>query len=130
MTIDLATLTGAARVALGPDVVPFYTNDDDLAAELAQAAASVEDPMWRMPLWQGYAGGIESDIADLKNDPDGWVQAGSVAAALFLQKFAPTNTWLHCDIYAWNPRARAGWPQGGEAQGIRAIYSVLKARYR
>lgn len=130
LTIDLATLTGAARVALGPDVVPFYTNDDDLAAELAQAAASVEDPMWRMPLWQGYAGGIESDIADLKNDPDGWVQAGSVAAALFLQKFAPTNTWLHCDIYAWNPRARAGWPQGGEAQGIRAIYSVLKARYR
>lgn len=129
LTIDLATLTGAARVALGPDVVPFYTNDDTLAAELAQASIQVEDPMWRMPLWQGYASGIDSDIADLKNDPDGWVQAGSVAAALFLQKFAPTNTWLHCDIYAWNPRARPGWPQGAEAQGIRAIYSVLKARF-
>ena len=129
LTIDLATLTGAARVALGPDVVPFYTNDDTLAAELAQASSLVEDPMWRMPLWQGYVGGIDSDIADLKNDPDGWVQAGSVAAALFLQKFAPTNTWLHCDIYAWNPRARPGWPQGGEAQAIRAIYSVLKARF-
>ena len=130
LTIDLATLTGAARVALGPDVVPFYTNDDTLAAELAQASSLVEDPMWRMPLWQGYAGGIDSDIADLKNDPDGWVQAGSVAAALFLQKFAPTNTWLHCDIYAWNPRGRPGWPQGGEAQAIRAIYSVLKARFQ
>jgi leucyl aminopeptidase len=130
LTVDLATLTGAARVALGPDVVPFYTDDDALAAEMANAAERMEDPLWRMPIWEGYASGIESDIADLKNDPDAWVQAGSVAAALFLKRFAPKGAWLHCDIFAWNPRSRPGWPQGAEAQAIRAIFQMLKARYR
>ena len=129
LTIDLATLTGAARVALGPDVAPFYTDDDALAADLARISDAVEDPLWRMPMWQGYASGIDSDIADLKNDPDAWVQAGSIAAALFLKRFAPEGAWLHLDIYAWNQRSRPGWPQGAEAQAIRALYAMLKARY-
>ncbi len=129
LTIDLATLTGAARVALGPDVVPFYTDDDALAADLARICEAVEDPMWRMPMWSGYASGLDSDIADLKNDPDPWVQAGSVAAALFLKRFAPGGAWVHFDIFAWNPRSRPGWPQGGEAQAIRALYAMLKERY-
>jgi leucyl aminopeptidase len=130
LTLDLATLTGAARVALGPQVIPFYTADDNLAAALAQAAAATEDPLWRMPLWDGYAPAIDSDIADLKNDPDGWAQAGSVTAALFLQRFAPSGGWVHFDIFAWNPRGRPGWPAGAEAQAIRAILAMLEARYR
>jgi leucyl aminopeptidase len=129
LTIDLATLTGAARAALGPQVVPFYTADDDLAADLAAAAATTEDPLWRMPLWAGYADALDSDIADIKNDPDAWAQAGSVTAALFLQRFAPKTSWAHFDIFAWNPRGRPGWPVGGEAQAIRAILAVLEARY-
>ncbi|HLZ82558.1 MAG TPA: leucyl aminopeptidase family protein [Caulobacteraceae bacterium] len=135
LTIDLATLTGAARVALGPQVIPFYTADEDLAAALAGAARAVEDPLWRMPLWEGYAAALDSDVADLKNDPDAWAQAGSVTAALFLQRFAPQKTaqggaWAHFDIFAWNPRARPGWPAGAEVQAIRAILAVLEARYR
>ena len=129
LTIDLATLTGAARAALGPQVIPFYTADDALADEVARAAEDVGDPLWRMPLWAGYEDALDSDIADLKNDPDGWAQAGSVTAALFLQRFAPKGSWMHLDIYAWNPRARPGFPAGAEAQAIRALYAVLKARY-
>jgi leucyl aminopeptidase len=128
LTIDLATLTGAARVALGPQVIPFYTADDALARGLEQAAAAVSDPLWRMPLWRGYADAIDSDIADLKNDPDGWAQAGSVTAALFLQRFAPERGWTHFDIFAWNPKSRAGWPVGAETQAIRAVYHMLKRR--
>jgi leucyl aminopeptidase len=131
LTIDLATLTGAARVALGPQVIPFYTADDDLAAALAAASREAEDPLWRMPLWDGYAASLDSDVADLKNDPDAWAQAGSVTAALFLQRFAPkAGAWAHFDIFAWNPRGRPGWPVGAEAQAIRAIFAVLEARYR
>jgi leucyl aminopeptidase len=130
LTIDLATLTGAARVALGPQVIPFYTTDEELAAALAEASRAVEDPLWRMPLWQGYAAALDSDVADLKNDPDAWAQAGSVTAALFLQRFAPTaGAWAHFDLFAWNPRIRPGWPAGAEAQAIRAILAVLEARY-
>ena len=130
LTIDLATLTGAARVALGPQVIPFYTADDGLAGELADASRAVEDPLWRMPLWEGYAASLDSDVADLKNDPDAWAQAGSVTAALFLQRFAPKGAWAHFDIFAWNPRGRPGWPAGAEVQAIRAILAVLEARYR
>jgi leucyl aminopeptidase len=130
LTIDLATLTGAARVALGPDVVPFYTADETLAAEIAAASAAVDDPLWRMPLWAGYAEALNSDIADLKNDPDAWAQAGSVTAALFLKRFAPERgAWAHLDIFAWNPRSRPGWPTGAEAQGLRALFAVIEARY-
>jgi leucyl aminopeptidase len=130
LTLDLATLTGAARVALGPQVIPFYTPDDGLAAALADAADAQGDPLWRMPLWAGYASALDSDVADIKNDPDGWAQAGSVTAALFLRRFAPQGAWAHFDIYAWNPRGRPGWPVGGEAQAILAIFAMLEARYR
>jgi leucyl aminopeptidase len=129
LTIDLATLTGAARAALGPFVVPFYTADEALAGELAWGAEAVGDPLWRMPLWSAYEDALDSDIADLKNDPDGWAQAGSVTAALFLQRFAPQGAWAHFDIFAWNPKSRPGYPSGAETQAIRALYAVLKARY-
>ncbi|MDQ2861515.1 MAG: leucyl aminopeptidase family protein, partial [Pseudomonadota bacterium] len=129
LTIDLATLTGAARVALGPDIAPFYTNDDALAAEVAAASRQVDDPVWRMPLWARYADALASDIADIRNDSDAWAQAGSMTAALFLQRFAPKSAWIHFDIFAWNPHARPGWPQGAEIQAIRALYAVLKARF-
>jgi leucyl aminopeptidase len=129
LTIDLATLTGAARAALGPQVIPFYTADDALAGEIARAGEAVGDAVWRMPLWAPYEEALDSDVADLKNDPDAWAQAGSVTAALFLQRFAPEGAWVHLDIFAWNPRARPGFPAGGEAQTIRALFAVIKARY-
>jgi leucyl aminopeptidase len=130
LTIDMATLTGAARIALGPQVIPFYTDDDALAADLAQAAKDVADPLWRMPLWAGYDEALDGDVADLKNDPDGWAQAGSVTAALFLKRFAPqVGSWVHLDIFAWNPKGRPGYPTGGEAQAIRALYALLKSRF-
>jgi leucyl aminopeptidase len=129
LTIDLATLTGAARAALGPQLPPFYTADEALAAELQAAAEACGDGMWRLPLWRGYDSAVDSEIADLKNDPDPWAQAGSVTAALFLQRFAPPGAWLHFDIFAWNPKPRPGWPAGGEAQAVRALFRLLKARY-
>jgi leucyl aminopeptidase len=129
LTIDLATLTGAARAALGPQLPPFYTDDDALAADIAAAAAAVADPVWRMPLWRGYVDAIDSDVADIKNDGDAWAQAGSVTAALFLQKFAPAGPWAHFDIFAWNPRNRPGWPVGAEAQAIRGLYRMLRGRF-
>jgi leucyl aminopeptidase len=129
LTLDLATLTGAARTAVGPEIAPFYTDDETLAADIAAAAAAADDPVWRMPLWAPYDAGIEGDISDLKNDPDAWVQAGSIAAALFLKRFAPTGAWAHFDIFAWNARNRPGWPAGAEVQAIRALYGMLKRRY-
>ena len=130
LTLDLATLTGAARAALGPDVPPFYTDDDALAAEIEVAARATHDPLWRMPLWAGYDSALDSDVADLKNDADPWAQAGSITAALFLKRFAPTTgSWAHLDIFAWNPRKRPGWPVGGEAQAIRALFHLLRTRY-
>ena len=130
LTLDFATLTGAARVALGPDLPPLYSDDEALAVGLLAASGQVRDPLWRMPLWAGYRGALDTEIADLKNDPSAWAQAGSVTAALFLQKFAPTTgAWAHMDIFAWNPRARPGHPEGGEAQALRACYAMLKARY-
>ncbi len=130
LTIDFATLTGAARVALGPELPPFYTDDDDLAAAIAKASMAVSDPVWRMPLWRGYRDAVEAEIADLRNDSADWAQAGSVTAALFLQRFAPeTGSWAHFDIFAWNPRGRPGWPAGGEAQAIRACFEMLSQRY-
>ena len=130
LTIDLATLTGAARIALGPQVIPFYTDDDVLAADIAAASKAVGDPLWRMPLWPGYEEALDGDIADLKNDPDGWAQAGSVTAALFLKRFAPASgSWVHLDIFAWNPKGAPGRPVGGEAQAIRALYAMLKSRF-
>ncbi len=130
LTLDFATLTGAARVALGPELPPLYTDDEALAADLLEAARAVGDPLWRMPLWPGYRAAIDSELADVRNDSAGWAQAGSVTAALFLQKFAPTTgAWAHMDIFAWNPRARPGWPEGGEAQALRACFEMLKRRF-
>lgn len=129
LTIDLATLTGAARIALGPQLPPFFTDDEALAAQIDSAAAAESDPVWRMPLWKPYADALDSDVAEIKNDPDGWAQAGSVTAALFLQKFAPTGPWVHLDIFAWNPRGRPGFPAGGEAQAIRGLYRMIRERF-
>ncbi|RIY00961.1 leucyl aminopeptidase family protein [Aureimonas flava] len=127
--VDMATLTGAARVALGPDLPPFFTDDEGFAAELAAAASAVHDPLWRLPLWKPYARNLASKIADVNNvTADGF--AGSVTAALFLQGFvARAKTWAHLDVYGWRPQAGPTGPAGGEAQGIRALARVLRARY-
>ncbi|MCA8887742.1 MAG: leucyl aminopeptidase family protein [Parvularculaceae bacterium] len=123
--ITLATLTGAARVALGPDLPPFYTDDEAFAARVLSAAQKVHDPVWRMPLWRPYASMLSSPIADINNN--GGSFAGSVTAALFLKRFAPeTSIWAHFDIYAWRPKAAPGRPLGGEAQAIRALYAALR----
>jgi leucyl aminopeptidase len=129
LTLDLATLTGAARAALGPQLPPFYTDDEELAAAIARHAQAVSDPVWRMPLWKGYAEALDTEIADIKNDPDAWAQAGSVTAALFLQRFAPAGPWAHFDIFAWNSKPGPGRPSGGEAQAIRALYAMLRERF-
>lgn len=127
LTLDFATLTGAARVALGPEVVPFYCDDEDIVRRLEVASIAQQDPVWRMPLWAGYRDALDSDIADVRNDPAAWAQAGSVTAALFLQRFAPkSGAWVHFDLYAWNPRGRPGWPVGAEAQTLRAVYSMIR----
>ncbi|MGB3539676.1 MAG: leucyl aminopeptidase family protein [Mesorhizobium sp.] len=127
--VDMATLTGAARVALGPDLPPFYTDDEALASELASASIAVEDPLWRMPLWKPYEVKLASKIADMNNvTTDGF--AGSITAALFLKRFVEkTPTWVHLDIFAWNPWERPYGPAGGEAQGIRALEKVLSKRF-
>ncbi|WP_293676513.1 M17 family metallopeptidase [uncultured Phenylobacterium sp.] len=129
LTIDLATLTGAARAALGPQLPPYFTDDEELAGQIEAAAHAAGDPVWRLPLWKGYADALDSDIAEIKNDPDGWAQAGAVTAALFLQRFAPKGPWVHLDIFAWNPRGRPGFPTGGEAQAIRGLYRMIRERF-
>jgi leucyl aminopeptidase len=128
LIIDFATLTGAARVALGPDIPPLFTDDDALAAELAQASVAMSDPLWRLPLWDTYDPDIESPIADLKNTGDGGM-AGSIAAALFLRRFVTAKSWAHFDIYAWAPKEKPSRPAGAEAQTLRACWAMLKARY-
>jgi leucyl aminopeptidase len=126
---DFATLTGAARVALGPDLPPVYTHDDALAAELAEAGLKVGDPVWRLPLWKPYAAGLDSRIADMNNVTTGGF-AGSITAALYLDRFVEkAKAWLHADIYGWVPAEKAGRPVGGELQAARALFEVLKARF-
>jgi leucyl aminopeptidase len=126
---DLATLTGAARVALGTDVPPFYTDDDELASSLAHCATSENDPLWRMPLWRPYDQLLDSKVADI-NNVSSVSFAGSITAALFLRRFVSrAKAWLHCDIYAWNQTARPGRPEGGECQAARALYALLVSRY-
>lgn len=129
MLVDMATLTGAARVALGPDLPPFYTDDEKLATDLSGASVAVEDPLWRMPLWRAYENKLSSKIADMNNvTSDGF--AGSITAALFLRRFVEkTKTWVHFDIFAWNPVDRPHGPAGGEAQGIRALEKVIVDRF-
>jgi leucyl aminopeptidase len=129
LIIDLATLTGAARTALGPDVVPFYTRDDAFAAEVMNASEAVSDPLWRMPLWTPYLSMLDSRIADI-NNAGSTPFAGSITAALFLSRFVPDEIrWLHADIYGWTPAPRPGRPEGGEAQTIRALFTAIGERY-
>jgi leucyl aminopeptidase len=129
LIIDMATLTGAARVALGPTIPPFYTHNDDLAADISEAARRVYDPVWRMPLWRPYERMLDSKIADIDNAGSGGM-AGSITAALFLSRFVRCpSRWSHFDVYGWNPSARAGHPEGGDAQAIRALYDMLARRY-
>jgi leucyl aminopeptidase len=129
LLIDMATLTGSARVALGPDLPPYYTDDDGFAQELEVAAAKVCDPLWRMPLWRPYASKLDSKIADMNNvTTDGF--AGSITAALFLRRFVEkAESWTHFDIFGWNPTARPWSPVGGEAQCIRALEQLLRTRF-
>jgi leucyl aminopeptidase len=129
LLIDCATLTGAARVALGPELPAFFTDDEDLAADLAEQSSIVSDPMWRLPLWQSYRDMFDSKMADINNAGAGGF-AGAITAALFLQYFAEdARSWVHFDMYAWSKKARPGRPAGGEAQAIRALFAVLQKRF-
>ncbi|SFO48018.1 leucyl aminopeptidase [Bradyrhizobium sp. Ghvi] len=129
LLIDLGTLTGAARVALGPDLPPFYTHDETLAADVARCAVQENDPLWRMPLWPPYDAWLDSKTATITNAPSGGF-AGSITCALFLQRFVEqAKSWLHVDIYGWTPSAKPARPEGGECQAARAIYKVLSERY-
>jgi leucyl aminopeptidase len=129
LLIDMGTLTGAARVALGPELPPFYTSDDTLAEGLAHFARQENDPLWRMPLWAPYDGWLDSKTANLSNVASGTF-AGSITCALFLQRFVEhARSWLHLDIYAWTPSTKPGRPEGGECQAARAVYKLLCERY-
>jgi leucyl aminopeptidase len=129
LLVCMATLTGAARVATGFDLPPYFTQDDGLADELEAAAVRESDAMWRLPLWRGYGELIESKVADLTNSP-GNPNAGAITAALFLERFVEkAKSFVHFDIAAWNDRARPGRPLGGEAQAVRAIFSMLQVRF-
>jgi leucyl aminopeptidase len=129
LLVDLGTLTGAARVALGPDLPPFYTNDEALADAVATHAGAENDPLWRMPLWPAYDSWLDSKTADVNNAPSGGF-AGSITCALFLQRFVEhAKSWLHVDIYGWTPSAKPARPEGGECQAARAIYKLLSQRY-
>ncbi|OBS10765.1 leucyl aminopeptidase family protein [Acidihalobacter prosperus] len=129
LIVDFATLTGAARVALGTELPAFFTHHDALASALADAGKRVQDPLWRLPLFEDYRAQLDSGIADLLNcstSPFG----GAITAALFLDAFVPrTIDWVHIDLMAWNQRARPGRPRGGEAMGLRAVFAYLKSRY-
>jgi len=128
IVIDFATLTGAARVALGPELPALFTNRDEWAGRLIDASHEQQDPLWRMPLWQNYNEMIKSGIADIVNT--GGPQAGSVTAALFLEHFVPKEqAWIHLDLFAWNPKAKPGRPEGGEAQTLRAVLAMLEKQY-
>lgn len=129
LMIDMATLTGAARVALGPDLPPFFTDDDVLADEIEEAAEAHDDPVWRMPLWDRYDSAINGKVGDISNTGN-MPFAGSITAALFLRRFVEkTKSWVHLDIYGWTPSSRPGRPEGGEAQAIRALFNLIAKRY-
>ena len=128
--VDFATLTGAARVALGPDLPATFSNDDSLAADLLTAGTDVGDPLWRLPLWDGYNDMLKSDLADLSNSADSPF-AGTITAALFLRRFIPDGSaWAHLDTFAWRPTPKPGRPKGGEALGLRAVHAALSRRFR
>jgi leucyl aminopeptidase len=129
LIVDMATLTGAARVALGPDLPPLYSTDDALARALMEQGLAADDPLWQLPLWAPYDNLLSSKIADVNHVSSGSF-AGSITAAMFLKRFVSNaKAWVHLDIFAWAPEARPGRPFGATDQGIRAIYGVLKQRY-
>ncbi len=128
LIVDFATLTGAARVALGPDMPAAFTDDDALAAEIARFGASENDPLWRLPLWRPYEAMLDSKVADLNNVGSGG-QGGAITAALFLRRFVSAKSWLHLDIFAWSSSAKPGRPEGADCQTARALYAMLCARY-
>jgi leucyl aminopeptidase len=128
LLVDFATLTGAARTALGPELPPFYTHDETLAVDIARIGAAVNDPVWRLPLWAPYESMLESKVAQINHV--GGAMAGSVTAALFLNRFVErTGSYAHFDIFAWNPTTKPGRPEGGECQAARLIYALAKERY-
>ena len=129
LLLDFATLTGAARVALGPDLPALFANDEVLAADIAAAADAVSDPIWRLPLWQPYNDMLKSEVADINNAPGGGF-AGTITAALFLERFVSASTpWAHLDTFAWRPSAKPGRPKGGDALGLRAAWELLRRRF-
>jgi leucyl aminopeptidase len=129
LIVDFATLTGAARIALGPDLPALFCSDDALADELAKAGKDASDHLWRMPLWDAYDDMLKSDVADLANAA-GSPMAGAVVAAMFLKRFVPKDVpWAHFDTYAWRDKGKPGRPKGGEALGLRAVFAVLSERY-
>ncbi len=129
LILDFATLTGAARIALGPDLPALFSNDESLAADFQVAADGVTDPIWRMPLWDAYDEMLKSEVADLSNAADSPL-AGAVTAALFLRRFIPDSTpWAHLDTFAWQPAAKPGRPKGGAAMGLRAAFAMLETRF-
>ena len=129
LIMDFATLTGAARIALGPDLPALFSNDDAVAADYLAAGQQAHDPLWRMPLWRPYLSYLKSNLADLANSGASRM-AGCVTAALYLERFVPEGqSWTHVDVYSWNDADRPGKPAGGEAQGLRAAWQLLKSRY-
>ena len=128
LIVSLATLTGAARVALGPDLPAVFVDDDVLAAEIARAASTEADPLWRLPFWAPYEGMIEPDIADIDNAPTGGM-AGAITAALFVRRFVAAAPFVHVDLYGWTPAAKPGRPKGGAFQAARALLAVLESRF-
>ncbi|MGE0415807.1 MAG: M17 family metallopeptidase [Acetobacteraceae bacterium] len=127
--VDCATLTGAARVAVGPDLPALFCNDDDLASMLLRCGGTTSDPLWRLPLWSGYDEWLKSPVADM-NNVSSRPFAGAVVAALFLQRFVADGIrWIHIDHYAWNDQTRPGRPEGGEAQAMRALFAFVNERY-
>lgn len=129
LVLDFATLTGAARVALGPDLPPIYTDDDTLAAQITAAGVAVNDPVWRMPLWKPYAKLLDSKVADINHISSG-AFAGSVTAALFLQRFVEkAKAWAHFDVFCWVPSPKSGRPEGGEVQAARLAFALIEKRY-
>ena len=130
LMLDFATLTGAARVALGPDLPALFANQDAIAGQLLEAGQAVGDPLWRLPLWRPYRKSLESTVADFANAGPSR-HAGAITAALYLERFVPDGLpWLHLDTYAWNDGDRPGRPRGGEAMGLRACFAFLQHRYR
>lgn len=130
LLIDMATLTGAARVALGPELPALFCNDDALAAALLESGFAAGEPLWRLPLWPGYRDNLKSPIADLGNVAEG-TMAGAIVAGLFLERFvAPDQRWAHLDLYGWTPAAKPGRPRGGEATALRALWRCLNDLHR